>query len=115
MEYINLSNIKITQNNIKFEFLYKSNTTTNNIYFKDQNNNKYKCDILQCNNKIKYDYYNEECYIARVELILHSEQLGQYTIVTNNGKEEIELEIRNNKNERIKFIYNLFKKAKNRN
>lgn len=36
MEYINLSNIKITQNNIKFEFLYKSNTTTNNIYFKDQ-------------------------------------------------------------------------------
>ena len=42
MEYINLSNIKITQNNIKFEFLYKSNTTTNNIYFKDQNNNKYK-------------------------------------------------------------------------
>lgn len=101
MEYINLSNIKITQNNIKFEFLYKSNTTTNNIYFKDQNNNKYKCDILQCNNKIKYDYYNEECYIARVELILHSEQLGQYTIVTNNGKEEIELEIRNNKNEII--------------
>ena len=103
MKYINLVNVSIKNKNIEFEFLYKNKYFNKNraIYFEDELQRKYFCNIKQCNNEVNYSYNNETCYISKVMLNMPIAQYGKMKILLKENDKILELDIRDNKNELI--------------
>ncbi len=103
MNFINLANVKVSNQNIEFEFLYKSSVIKNNmsIYLEDNLKRKYICKLNICKNKVNYSYNNEDVFIAKVLINMPISDYGKLKIILKNNEELNELEIRNNKNELI--------------
>ena len=103
MKFINLSNIKVENENIEFEFLYKSDCLDNQmlIYFEDTNQRKYTCKVNTCRNKITYSYHNEECFITKASINIPILEYGALKMFLKDSKGLSELKIRDNRNELI--------------
>ena len=109
MKYINLVNIRVNDENLEFEFLYKNkNNDDNEIYFKDQNMKEYFGKITKTENKITYTYNNEVCFIEKILFTLPIKQYGKLKIFIKINNTERELEIRDNKNNLITETNNPF-------
>ncbi len=103
MKFINLSNVKVNNKNIEFEFLYKSDVINNNtsIYLEDNFKRKYICKVNKCKNKVDYTYNKEEVFVAKVLINIPILEYGNLKVILKDNKNLAELEIRNNKNELI--------------
>ncbi len=103
MNFINLVNIRIEKGKIQFEFLYKSNTFTDNlvIYLEDSTGTIYNCKIIKCKNKVFYSYNNEISYISKILIDMPLKNYGKLKIIQKKNKKIEQLIIKNNKNEVI--------------
>lgn len=103
MKFINLSNVKLKNQSIEFEFLYKSEyiDKSTSIYLEDDSKRKYIGKLSICKNKVNYSYNNEECNIAKFLISMPILEYGKLKLTLEDNKEIIHLKIRNNKNEII--------------
>lgn len=103
MKYINLSNIKINNNIIELEFLYKSLEIYEDtkIYLEDEKQEKYFCKVTKGTSKVNYSYNNENVEVAKVVIKLKITTFGLLKVKLKDSAKNIELEILNNKNEDI--------------
>lgn len=103
MEFINISNVKIENNEIEFEFLYKSTHINENIkiFFEDDFKNKYESNFYKCKNSVFYSYNNENTEIGKVTINLLLSNYGKLKLKALYNDQIIELKIHNNKNEEI--------------
>jgi len=104
MKFINLSNVKINNLIIEFEFLYKDTSIKNDtcIFLEDENQKRHNCKVSKCQNKIVFSYNNnEEVEIAKVLIKMPISNYGKMKIKLQDEKGTFELKIHNNKNEVI--------------
>ena len=102
-KFINLANIRINNQNIEFEFLYKSNAISDNatIYLEDESKKTYICEMTQCKNKINYSYCNKEFFVAKVLINIPILDYKKLKVILKENEKLTELKIRNNKDEII--------------
>lgn len=104
MEFINLSNIRINNSKIEFEFLYKDTSINENtcIFLEDENKKTYNCKITKAKEKIIFSYNNnEQVEIIKALVNVPFLMYGKIKVKLKNENGVIELKIHNNKNENI--------------
>ena len=109
MEFINISNIKINNNDIELEFLYKDTSIGNDtcVFIEDNNKKRYDCIFSKSQNSIVFSYNNnEQVEIAKVLIKIPILSYGKMKIKLEDSKGVIDLKIRNNKNESISYKEN---------
>ena len=102
MNFINLSNIKIKNDNIKLEFLYKSEAIieeNTEIYLEDKKQEKYIANVKINKKQVNYTYKNQIVYIAKVLIDIPILEYGELKIFLKDTKGIEQLEILNNKEE----------------
>ena len=103
MGIINLSNIKVNDNEIQLEFLYKNQNIFKgtSIYLENEFKVKKECIIKKSNNRINFTYNNENLEVAKVLVTLSKEDIGFWKIILEDKNGARKLNIRNNKSEII--------------
>lgn len=104
MEYFNLANININDEQIVFEGLYKSKKIHDEIevYFEDKNKNIYSGVVQKAPLPITYTYFdNEEIEVAKILITMPLKNYNLVELKVKNGNIEKILKIYNNKNQII--------------
>lgn len=104
MNYFNLSNVNINEDEIIFEGIYKSKRIDKNIkiFFEDENNKKYDAQVQKASLPITYTYFdNEEVEVAKVLITLPIQVYKLLKLKVENGNVKKKLQIYNNKNQII--------------
>ena len=103
MNNINLSNVKISNDTVQLEFLYKNEYINDNskLYFEDINNNQYFLNVHKCKNKVNYSYNNEFVEVAKVFINFRFKNYGFLKLYLNDSNNKLVLNILDNKNAKI--------------
>lgn len=110
---LNLSNIKISEETIVIEFLYRSKEFFDNfdIFMYDESNNKYNVSVDVCEEKVEYNSEIGPVKVAKVTAKLLLKEYGKLRVnVKNNDTGEVfKFKILNNKDESIVSNGNKYK------
>ena len=111
MKSIELANMKLSNDFIVLEFLYKAEHISNmaKVFMIDEKNNHYECCFSKCKNRVTYTYNNENVEIAKVTITLELKPYGKLEIKILEDNASESLKILNNKNEIVALhLYNMY-------